>query len=225
MTNCTNKPLIRIAKGSIHGRPLDGKVAVRSPSGGYGIDTHCLPRGYSGACIDEWGDTTPVPTAALQRLQDAFRGVAVTKSLEPSLLEVLSYLSANKPSALEWAVVRVKDAGGPMISGGDSSKNRLSLLFDTLASIAVATNKAHTLVTFARICVDWANVEGKRNDSLEAVRRKAYALSISHDFITLSTLVADVITAMGENLSPYRDLIAAAAYALAWAAQIIEEEG
>ena len=77
---------------------------------------------------------------------------------------------------------------------------------------------------FAHICVDWANVEGKRSDSLEAARRKADALSISHDFIALSALVADVITAMDENFSPHHDLIDATAYALAWAARIIKEE-
>ena len=111
-----------------------------------------------------------------------------------------------------------------MISRGDSNENRLSLLLDALVSITVATNKAAPLTTVARICADWANLENPRRDSLEVTRERTKALSDPGSFIVLSTLVADVITALCENLSPRHDLIDAGAYALAWAAQIIEEE-
>lgn len=130
----------------------------------------------------------------------------------------------DKPTPLDQAVAMVEDMGGPMISAETLPADRLSLLLDALASVQGATRKAAPLAMFARICVDWANVDGKRSDSLEAARRKADALSISHDFITLSALVADVITAMDENFSLHRDLIDATAYALAWAARIIKEE-
>ena len=111
-----------------------------------------------------------------------------------------------------------------MISGGDSSENRLSLLFDDLASIAVATNKAAPLAMVARICVDWANLENPRRDSLEAARERTKVLSDPGSFIVLSTLVGDVTTALCDNFSPRHDLIDVATYALEWAAHIIEEE-
>ena len=224
MTDWPDKELIRITKGSMYGTPIDGKIAVRSPHGGYGIDKYFLPKGNPAAHIDEWEEITPVPTAALKRLQETFRGIDVIESLEPPLLEVLSYLPANKSSALDRAVTRVKDAGAPMISGGDSSENRLSLLFDTLASIAVATNKAAPLAIVVRICVDWADLENPRRDSLEAARERIKVLSDPGSFTVLSALVGDVTTALCDNFSLRHDLIDVAAYALAWAAQIIEEE-
>ena len=223
MSNWPDKELIRITKGSMYGTPIDGKIAVRAPHGGYGIDKYFLPKGNPAAHIDEWEEITPVPTAALKRLQEAFRGIDVIESLEPPLLEVLSYLPTDKPSALDRAVTRVKDAGGPLISGGDSSENRISLLFDALASITVATNKAAPLVTVARICVDWADLENPRRDSLEPAREKTKVLSDPGSFIVLSALVGDVTTALCDNFSPRHDLIDVAAYALAWAAQTIEE--
>lgn len=224
MSDWPNKPLIRIIKGSIRGTPIDGKIAVRTPSGGYGIDTHFLLRGCFGVHIDDWEEVTAVPTAALKRLQDAFRGVDVIESPELPLLEVLSCLSADKPSPLDRAATMVEDMGGPMISAETLPADRLSFLLDALAGVQYATHKATPLAMFARICVDWANVEGKCSNSLEAARRKADTLSISRDFIVLSILMADVITAMREDFSPHHDLIDAAAYALAWAARIIEEE-
>lgn len=224
MTNWPDKPLIRIIRGEINGKPIVNKIATRTEGGNFAIANRLCVNNHDGDSISEWEEVTAVPTAALKRLQDEFRGVDVIKSLEPPLLEVLSYLPADKPTALDRAVTRVKDAGGPMISGGDSSENRLSLLFDALASIAVATNKAAPLAMVARICVDWANLENPRRDSLEAARERTKVLSDTGSFIVLSTLVGDVTTALCDNFSPRHDLIDVATYALEWAAHIIEEE-
>lgn len=224
MTNWPDKPLICIIRGEINGKPIANKIATRTEGGNFAIANRLCVNNHDGDSISEWAEVTAVPTAALKRLQDAFRGVDVIKSLEPPLLEVLSYLPADKPTALDRAVTRVKDAGGPMISGGDSSENRLSLLFDALASIAVATNKAAPLAMVARICVDWANLENPRRDSLEAARERTKVLSDPGSFIVLSTLVGDVTTALCDNFSPRHDLIDVATYALEWAAHIIEEE-
>nr|DAV40238.1 MAG TPA: hypothetical protein [Caudoviricetes sp.] len=224
MTDWPTAPLIRINRArTVNGTEIENTYALRDRDGDYRIAERWLLRD-KGDSIDEWEEATPAPTAALKRLRNAFRGVDVIESLESPLLEVLSHLPANKPSPLDRAVTRVKDAGGPMISGGDSSENRLSLLFDALASIAVATNKAAPLAIVARICVDWADLENPRRDALEATRERTKVLSGTGNFTVLSALVADVITALCENLSPRHDLIDAGAYALAWAAQIIEEE-
>ncbi len=224
MTNWPDKPLIRIIRGEINGKPIVNKIATRTEGGNFAIANRLCVNNHDGDSISEWEEVTAVPTAALKRLQDEFRGVDVIKSLEPPLLEVLSYLPADKPTALDRVVTRVKDAGGPMISGGDSSENRLSLLFDALTSIAVATNKAAPLAMVARICVDWANLENPRRDSLEAARERTKVLSDPGSFIVLSTLVGDVTTALCDNFSPRHDLIDVATYALEWAAHIIEEE-
>lgn len=230
MSTWPNKPLIRIVRGyAFGGRHICNEYALRTADGDYLIDGERLesPTGVdSGDRIDEWKEVTAVPTAALKRLQDAFRGIDVIKSLEPPLLEVLSYLPADKPSALDQAVTRVKDEGGPMISRGDSNENRLSLLLDALASIAVATNKAAPLTTVARICVDWANVEEPYCDALREIAGRAESDPTRIDFVGLAGFVGDIAASLddGTNGGPRNDLLEMGHYALAWAAQIIEEE-
>lgn len=230
MSNWPDKPLIRIVRGyAFGGRHICNEYALRTADGDYLIDGERLesPTGVdSGDRIDEWKEVTAVPTAALKRLQDAFRGIDVIKSLEPPLLEVLSYLPADKPSALDQAVTRVKDEGGPMISEGDSTDNRLSLLFDALASIPIATNKAAPLTTVARICVDWANIEEPYCDALREIAGRAGSDPARIGFVGLAAFAGDIAASLddGTNGGPRNDLLEMGHYALAWAAQIIKEE-
>lgn len=225
MNTWPNKPLILITKGAADGCELKDVVAIKGNAvnayRGYGLH---LIEGWDGDEIEEWEEVEAVPTAALKHLRNVFLGVELPFAQFAAIQQVTSRLPADKPTPLDRAVAMVEDMGGPMISAETLPADRLSLLLDALASVQGATRKAVPLAMFARICVDWANVEDKRSDSLEAARRKADALSISHDFIALSALVADVITAMEENFSVHRDLIDATAYALAWAARIIKEE-
>jgi hypothetical protein len=229
MNTWPNKPLILITKGAADGCELKNVAAIKGNAvnayRGYGLH---LVEGRDGDEINEWEEATAVPTTALKRLRDVFLGVELPFAQFAAIQQVTSRLPAGKPTPLDQAVVMVEDMaedmGGPMVMAETLPADSLSLLLDALAGVQGATRKAAPLALFARICVDWANVDGKRSDSLEAAQRQADALSVSHDFIALSALVADVITAMDENFSPHRDLIDATAYAIAWAARIIEEE-
>ena len=217
-------PIIRVRRATAFGgRHIRDTYAIRDAGGDYLVDGATLLRDADDR-IDEWEEVTPVPTAALKRLQDAFRGVDMVSSLVAAVQDVTSHLPADKPSALDRAVTRVKDAGGRMIDAESTQEERLSLLLDALASVQSATRKTAPLTMVARICVDWADLENPRRDSLEAARERTKVLSDSGSFIVLSALVGDVTTALCDNFSPRHDLIDVAAYALAWAAQIIEEE-
>lgn len=216
MTNWPTAPLIRIILGKVDGREIANEIAFRRASGAYTMISReyaCVSatEGSHEHSIDKWEDVTVVPTAALKRLQQEFQ-------------EVTSCLPADKPSPLDRAVTRVKDAGGRMIDADSTQEERLSLLLDALASVQSATRKAAPLAMVARICADWANHENPRRDSLETARERTKVLSDPGSFIVLSALVGDVTTALCDNFSPRHDLIDVAAYALAWAAQIIEEE-
>lgn len=225
MTNWPTVPLIRIIRGTVNGEPIANEIARKTKGGNFSFANRLCVKDYEGDEISEWEEITAVPTAALKRLQDAFRGIDVIESLEPPLLEVLSHLPASKPSALDRAVTRVKDIkGAPMVDADSTQEERLSLLLDALASVQSATRKTAPLTMVARICTDWANHENPRRDSLEDARGRIEVLSDSGNFIVLSALVGDVTTALCDNFSPRHDLIDAGAYALAWAAQIIKEE-
>ena len=233
MTNWPTAPLIHITKGSVGYSDIKNVIAVPAtigtPTDGYYIVTgesagrSVLPN-FNDDSIDEWEEVTAVPTAALKHLRDVFLGVELPLTQFAAIQQVVSHLSADKPSALDRAVTMVEDMGGPMISAETLPADRLSLLLDALASVQSATRKAAPLAMVARICVDWANLENPRRDSLEATRERTKVLSDSGSFIVLSALVGDVTTALCDNFSPRHDLIDAGAYALAWAAQIIEEE-
>ena len=179
--------------------------------------------------IDEWEEVTFVPTAHLKELKEAWHGdreytPTGLKTLGDAMGPVLSCLPDDEPGALDQAVTRVKDIGGRMIDAKSTQEERLSLLLDALASVQSAARKTAPLTMVARICADWANLENPRRDSLEAARERTKVLSDPGSFIVLSALVGDVTTALCDDFSPRHDLIDAGAYALAWAAQTIEEE-
>ena len=225
MANWPTAPLIRVIRGEISGKPIANKIAAKTERGNFAVANRLCMNNYDGDSIDEWEEVTAVPTAALKRLQDAFRGVDMTSTLVAALQEVLSHLPADKPSPLDRAVTRVKNVeGAPMVDAETLPEERLSLLLDALASVQSATRKTAPLAMVARICADWADLENPRRDSLEAARERTKVLSDPGSFIVLSALVGDVTTALCDNFSPRHDLIDAGAYALAWAAQIIKEE-
>lgn len=227
MTNWPTAPLIRIIKGYDSGKLRENVIAFKCKDGNsYRGDNCHIVRGYPRDSIAEWEEVTAVPTAALKRLQDAFRGIYVIESLEPPLLEVLSYLPADKPSALDRAVTRVKDMDGPMIDAETIPADRLSLLLDALASIPSSTRKTAPLAMVARICVDWADVEEPHCDALREIAGRAKSDPTRIDFVGLAGFVGDIAASLddGTNGGPRNDLLEMGHYALSWAAEIIEEE-
>lgn len=236
MTNWPDKPLIRIIRGTEYEEPIDGSLAVREDPGGEyllvsgpraknTVDPVCTRTDS----IDEWEEVTAVPTAHLKAFKEAWKGFGMydpddSQRVTDAITSILACLPADKPSPLDRAVTRVKDIGGPMIDAESTQEERLSLLLDALASVQSAARKTAPLTMVARICADWADFENPRRDSLEAARERTKVLSDPGSFIVLSALVGDVTTALCDNFSPRHDLIDVAAYALAWAAQIIEGE-
>lgn len=227
MTSWPDKPLIRIIKGSIHGSPIDGKFAVRTPHGGYGIDTHFLPQGYFGARIDEWEDMTPVPTAALKHLQDTFRGVSMGMSLVGALRKVTSYLPADKPIALDRAVSKVKDLGEtPLILKGFPREYDLALLLESLAALQVAVHKGPTLAKIVLMCTTWVDFLSLGGDSLDHVRELAESDADRAEFTDMVRIAGDIANSIADGATGQQKqhLLAIAQYALVWLAELIEKE-
>lgn len=234
MTNWPDKPPIRINRGKVDGDEIVNELAANRGDNEYVLFStkhwHWMAAANCDMdSIDEWEEVTAVPTAALEDFKAAWKGFGMydpddSQRVTDAITSVLSCLPADKPSALDRAVTRVKDADGRMIDAKSTQEDRLSLLLDALASVQSAARKTAPLTMVARICADWANLENPRRDSLEAARERTKVLSDPGSFIVLSALVGDVTTALCDNFSPRHDLIDVAAYALAWAAQTIEEE-
>lgn len=231
MTNWPTAPLIRIIRGTVDGDEITDEIAARWGNGRYTVlspeyQYRTIAPGYHGDSIIEWEEVTAVPTAALKMLRDERGRETSLHNLRAAIDDVLESLPADKPAALDRAVTRVKDAGGPMVTEGDLKDNRLSLLLDALASVAIATNKTAPLVTVARICADWANMEEPYCDALREIAGRAQSDPTRIDFVGLTAFVGDVAASLddGTNGGPRNDLLEMGHHALSWAAEIIEEE-
>lgn len=238
MTNWPDKPLIRIIRGAEYEEPIDGSLAVREDPGGeyFLVSGPRAKNTVDPTCaltdsIDEWEEVTFVPTAHLKELKEAWHGDGEytptgLKTLGDAMGPVLSCLPDDEPGALDQAVTRVKDIGGRMIDAKSTQEERLSLLLDALATVQSAARKTAPLTMVARICADWANLENPHSDGLAAIRSRAEGNPVRADFIVLSSFIGDISKSLDDRTSsgPRGDLIEMGWYALAWAAQTIEEE-
>lgn len=228
-SNWPDKPLIRIIRGNIGYKDVSGGLALMTPTGNYltgkanGIandrDDH----------IDEWEEIAAVPTAALKRLQNAFRGVDVIKSLEPPLLEVLSHLPADKPSALDQVVTDIESIGAQGILETFSTDDRIALLLNAVDNVHTGTYPRYRLAWVVRIAYTWADLADPDLDALADIRSCAASLLEAGPLEDPSIipiarsagLVAEWIAHKGLLREALVDL---GAYALAWAAEIIAQE-
>ena len=226
MTNWPTAPLIRIIRGEMSWKPITNKIAARTEKGNFAIANRLCVNNYDGDSIDEWEEVTPVPTAALKHLRDVFLGVELPLTRFAAIQQVVSHLPADKPSPLDRAATMVEDMGGPVISAGTPPVESLSLLLDALASVQSATRKSTPLAMVARICADWANVEEPYCNALREIAGRAESDPTRIDFVGLAGFVGDIAASLddGTNGGPRNDLLEMGHYALAWAAQIIEEE-
>lgn len=225
--NWPTAPLIRIIRGEISGKPITNKIAARTEKGNFAIANRLCVKDYDGDSIDEWEEVTAVPTAALKHLRHVFLGVELPLTQFAAIQQVVSHLTADKPSPLDRAVTRVKDiADAPMVDAETLPADRLSLLLDALTSVQSATRKTAPLTMVARICADWANVEEPYCDALREIAGRAESDPTRIDFVGLAGFVGDIAASLddGTNGGPRNDLLEMGHYALAWAAQIIEEE-
>lgn len=227
MTDWPDKPLIRTNKGNIRGTPLDGKIAVLSPRGGYAVDAHFLPRCCFGARIDELADTTPVLTATLKYLLDVFRGVELPFAQFAAIQLAVSHLPADKPSPLDQAVVKVKELGEtPLILKSFSQEYDLALLLELLASLQVADRKGPTLTKIVLACTTWADFLSLSDGSLDHVRELAESDADRAEFTDMVRIAGDIASdiADGATGQQKRNLLTVAQCALVWLAELIEKE-
>lgn len=225
-----DKPLIRIIKGYDSGKLREDIIAFKCKGGNsYRGDNCHIVRGYPRDSIDEWEEVTAVPTAALKRLQDAFRGIYVIESLEPPLLEVLSYLSADKPSPLDRAADLARRLKGPRVTPDDTTSRRLAILLEAISFTHASPCKEVELTEIARTCADWLYIMNPNHVGLDDIKTSAREIDRIPDdeekrYMSLTYRFAQAATLIGEGGHGGQEIMELGAYALAWAAQIIEEE-
>ena len=231
MTDWPTAPLICVKRGLKIQEEIRDELAIRNTNGSYMTQKHTLYSTGAYNVIDEWEDVPPVPTAALKHLRDVFLGVELPLTQFAAIQQVVSHLTADKPSALDRAVTRVKDiTDAPMVDAETLPADRLSLLLDALASVQSATRKTALLAMVTRICADWVQADNPEKIALEQMQGRALSIPevVGSDparFIVLAGYIGDVTNMLSNaHLDVSGQLTNAGTYALAWAAQIIEEE-
>ena len=230
MANWPDKSLIRIIKGYDSGKLREDIIAFKCKGGNsYRGDNCHIVRGYPRDSIDEWEEVTAVPTAALKRLQDAFRGIYVIESLEPPLLEVLSHLPADKPNALDRAAALARKLKGPRVTPDDTTSRRLAILLEVISFTHASPSKVDELTEIARTCADWLYIINPNRVGLDDIETSAKEIDRIPDdeekrYMSLTYRFAQAATLIGEGDHGGQEIMELGAYALAWAAQIIEEE-
>lgn len=232
MTNWPTAPLILVVRGREYDVPVRDVLAARAGDDEYLLVTgpragNSILRKAPSDDIGEWEEATAVPTAALKHLQDVFRGVDMTSTLVAALQAVTSHLPADKPSALDRAVTRVKETKtvAPRLSDFDP-EGRLALLLGDLATLQAATHQVPPLISIVRVCTEWVDLIAPGADALSEVKARAESDPDWGGFTIMATLAGDIAAGIDDGMSggPMKDLLTIALYALAWAAQIIEEE-
>jgi len=230
MANWPDKSLIRIIKGYDSGRLREDIIAFKCKGGNsYRGDNFHIVRGYLRDSIDEWEEVTAVPTAALKRLQDAFRGIYVIESLEPPLLEVLSHLPADKPNALDRAAALARKLKGPRVTPDDTTSRRLAILLEAISFTHASSSKVDELTEIARTCADWLYIMNPNRVGLYDIETSAREIDRIPDdeekrYMSLTYRFAQAATLIGEGDHGGQEIMKLGAYALAWAAEIIKEE-
>lgn len=232
--NWPTAPLIRVVRGREYDEPVRDVLATRSRDDEYLLATgpragNSILRKASSDDIDEWEEVAAVPTAALKRLQDAFRGVDMTSALVAALQEVTSHLPADKPGALDQAVTDTKNIGARGILDDFSLNDRISLLLAAVRDTHTGEDLRYRLAWVARLAYTWADLEDPSQGALEQISEHAARILTEGrvnqiDVANLTCWVGDIAAAASGEKSPRPSLIVLGARALAWAAQTIEEE-
>lgn len=229
MTNWPTAPLIRIIKGKSEGKAISAQIAVRTEGGNYTIGNRICLKDYSHDRINEWEEVTAVPTAALKRLQDALRGVDMVSSLVAAVQDVTSHLPADKPNALDRAAALARKLKGPRVTPDDTTSRRLAILLEAISFTHASPSKVDELTEIARTCADWLYIMNPNHVGLDDIKTSAKEIDRIPDdeenrYMSLTYRFAQAATLIGEGDHGGQEIMELGAYALAWAAQIIEEE-
>lgn len=236
MTNWPTAPLIKVVRGREYDEPVHDGLAAQTGDDEYLLVTG--PRAGSSILrkapsddIGEWEEATAVPTAALEDFKAAWKGFGMydpddSQRVTDAITTILSYLPADKPGALDQAVKDAKNIGARGILEDFTLNDRISLLLAAVRETHTGEDLRYRLAWVVRLAYTWADLEDPSKDALQSICNRAGTEvgRCAGDLVTLARQAGDVAACASEKRSPRPALIAIGARALAWAAEIIEEE-
>lgn len=235
--NWPTAPLIKVVRGKEYDEPVRDALAARSKDDEYLLATgpragNSILRKAPSDDIDDWEEVTAVPTAALEEFKEAWEGFGMydadgSQRVTDAITSILACLPANKPSALDQAVTDTKNIGARGILEDFPLNDRIALLLSAVNEVHTGEDRRYRLAWVVRLAYTWADLEAPDKDALQIIRNHA-ATGVggrSESLAILARQVGGVAAAVSDGRSPRAVLLALGARALAWAAEIIEEEG
>lgn len=227
--------IINILEGTYRGESVQNILAVRSlngdgyveAGGGYDFDPS-RPKDT----ILRWEDVAIVPVDRLKNLRRAWYGpggenVHWPRTVEGAMHAVLKAVPAGVTPVTE-AARKAFQYPAPGVRAGDSLRAKVIELFRAVDAVNTDENKVHALIKMVRLVSDWADLEDPEDNALGDIRDMAEDIyspgnSDRRGVVMLARLVGQVTeaAAFAENLRP--TLLSLGSYALAWAAELIEE--
>lgn len=203
-SNWPDKPLIRIIRGEINGEPIANKIATRTEGGNFAIANLLCVNNHDGDSISEWEEVTAV-------------------------LEVLSHLPADKPTALDQAVTDVESIGARGVMDAFTTDDRVALLLNALDNVHTGTDTRYRLAWVVLLAYTWADLADPDLDALADIRSCAARLletgPLEDPSIIPIARSAGLVAGRIAHKGLLREaLVDLGAYALTWAAEIIAQE-
>ncbi|WP_309336774.1 hypothetical protein [Actinomyces oris] len=232
-------PLIKVVRGKEYDEPVRDALAARDGDGKYLLATgpragNSILRKAPSDDIDDWEEITAVPTVALEELKEAWKGFGMydtdgSQRVTDAITSILSCLPADKPSSLDRAVTYTKNIGARGILEDFTLNDRISLLLAAVRDTHTGEDLRYRLAWIVRLAYTWADLEDPSQDALEEISEHAARILTEgrvnqSDVANLTCWVGAIAAAASGEKSPRPSLIVLGARALAWAAEIIEEE-
>ena len=229
MTNWPDKELIRIIRRQSSGEAITVRIAMRTHRGNYATGHRLCLNDFNGDSIDECEEVVAVPIHKLKHLRDTFIGVELPWRQHAALQEVFTHLPADKNKFLNQAANLARGLEGPRIEPEDTTPRRIAILLEVIAFIHASPTKEDELTELARTCADWLYLMDPTRvglDDMETSARTTNSIPDDDDekrYMALTCLFARAATLLGDGGHGRQELLDLGAYALAWAARVLEE--
>lgn len=228
-------PIINILEGTYRGESVQNVLAIRSHSGNGYVEAgggYDFNSSRPEDTILRWEDVAVVPVNRLKNLRRAWYGPGGEnahrlRTVEVAIRDILDALPNREAPVTE---VARRSARHPVagVRLEDSLRARVIALFRAVDAVNTYGDRVYALTKMVRLVSDWANLEDPEDDAMAYIQDRAWDIyspghSDRRSVVMLARLVGQVTEAAASDKALRPTLISLGSYALAWAAELIEE--
>lgn len=230
--NWPTAPVITVIEGTDLGEGVKNVAAIRRANGLYIGNDFTFSPNSSRDRIDQWEESAIIPMSKLNALREAWYGsggenASWLRTVEDAMRGVLEAIP-ERVTPVTQAAREALQHPTPGVQVEDNLRARVIALFRAVDEVNTYGDKVYALTKMVRLVSDWANLADPRGDALGDIRDKAEDIyspghSDRRGVVMLARLVGQVTEAAAFDEDPRSTLLSLGSYALAWAAELIDE--